>query len=192
MGSNALVGEGAGSRGARTVEDTADDTAVGDEGEQVLGGAIGTADAGEASLEDAAVEVPRDHAVQEAAPEGWSRCKCTGARGFSAGGRGSSGPGRKENLTKAVGYECVSAAVPVGSMMAAKVVRTGLPGVAPAEALEDLEGGGAVAGLEDLRELPQQLELESALLVHFQIFCDEGVPSVGWRQVSMLLRPSQR
>jgi hypothetical protein len=38
-------------------------------GEQVLGGAIGTADAGEASLEDAAVEVPRDHAVEEAAPE---------------------------------------------------------------------------------------------------------------------------
>lgn len=38
-------------------------------GEQVLGGAIGTADAGEASLEDAAVEIPRDHAVEEAAPE---------------------------------------------------------------------------------------------------------------------------
>ena len=38
-------------------------------GEQVLGGAIGTADAGEAPLEDAAVEVPRDHAVEEAAPE---------------------------------------------------------------------------------------------------------------------------
>ncbi len=39
------------------------------EGEQVLGGAIGTADAGEASLEDAGVELSRDHAVQEAAPE---------------------------------------------------------------------------------------------------------------------------
>lgn len=39
------------------------------EGEQVFGGAIGTADAGEASLEDAAVEIPRDHPVEEAAPE---------------------------------------------------------------------------------------------------------------------------
>lgn len=38
-------------------------------GEQVLGGAVGTADAGEAPLEDAAVEVPRDHAVEQAAPE---------------------------------------------------------------------------------------------------------------------------
>lgn len=37
------------------------------EGEQVLGGAIWTADAGEASLEDAAVEAPRDHAVEAAA-----------------------------------------------------------------------------------------------------------------------------
>jgi hypothetical protein len=35
-------------------------------GEQVLGGAVGAPDAGEASLEDAAVEVPRDHAVEEA------------------------------------------------------------------------------------------------------------------------------
>jgi len=51
------------------VEDAADDAAVGDKGEQVPGGAVGTADADEASLEDAAVEVPRDHAVEEAAPE---------------------------------------------------------------------------------------------------------------------------
>jgi hypothetical protein len=43
-------------------------------GEQVLGGAVGAADAGEALLEDAAVEVPRDHAVEEAAPEAnWRR-----------------------------------------------------------------------------------------------------------------------
>jgi len=40
-----------------------------EKGEQVLGGAVGAADAGEASLEDAAVEVPRDHAVEEASPE---------------------------------------------------------------------------------------------------------------------------
>jgi len=39
------------------------------EGEQVLGGAVGTADAGEASLEEAAVALPRDHAVEETAPE---------------------------------------------------------------------------------------------------------------------------
>ncbi len=61
--------DGTASRGAKMVEDAADDAAFGDEGEQVLGGAIGTPDAGEASLEDAAVEVPRDHAVEEAAPE---------------------------------------------------------------------------------------------------------------------------
>jgi hypothetical protein len=48
------------------VEDAAEDAAFGDEGEQVLGGANGTADAGEASLEDAAVEVPLDRPVEEA------------------------------------------------------------------------------------------------------------------------------
>jgi hypothetical protein len=39
------------------------------EGEQEFGGAVGTADASEASLEDAAVALPRDHPVEEAAPE---------------------------------------------------------------------------------------------------------------------------
>src|ERR1035437_1135199 len=39
------------------------------EGEQVLGGAVGAADAGEAPLEDAAVEVSRDDPVEKAAPE---------------------------------------------------------------------------------------------------------------------------
>jgi len=37
--------------------------------EQELGSAAGAADAGEASLEDAAVEVPRDDPVQDGAPE---------------------------------------------------------------------------------------------------------------------------
>ena len=39
------------------------------EGEQELGGAAGAADAGEASLEDSAAEVPRDDPVQDGAPE---------------------------------------------------------------------------------------------------------------------------
>jgi hypothetical protein len=39
------------------------------ESQEELGGAVGAPDAGEASLEDAAVEVPRDHPVEDAAPE---------------------------------------------------------------------------------------------------------------------------
>jgi hypothetical protein len=47
----------------------AETTSFAGEGEQVLSGAAGTADAGEASFGDAAVEVPPDHPVEDAAPE---------------------------------------------------------------------------------------------------------------------------
>jgi hypothetical protein len=65
---SATVG-GTTSRGAEVIEDAAGDAGLGDEGEQVLRGAIGAADAGKAALEDAAVEIPRDDPAEEAAPE---------------------------------------------------------------------------------------------------------------------------
>ena len=127
----------------------------------MLGGAVGPADASEAPLEDATVEVPRDHAARDAAPEAVPALEevlpgpldapieghsSSAYKGDSAGeraryaaaspGRGqrgsraegmetvqvalaqrlqrarsNSGPGRQEDLTTAVGFQCVGAAV---------------------------------------------------------------------------------
>jgi len=69
VGDHLVLEEGGELGGALGPAGRAEPASLAGEGEQVLGGAVGAADAGEAPLEDAAVEVPRDHPVEEATPE---------------------------------------------------------------------------------------------------------------------------
>ena len=79
-------------------------------GEQALGGAVRAADSGEASLEDAAVEVPRDHPVEEASSEAGLGQRLQ--RGWTVE-LGAEVTGRPDSAGCA---EFVSAAVSSGSM----------------------------------------------------------------------------